>query len=111
MENVALELLNPDFVFKFAGKEYSVRKANLRQGLLYQQKVKELLDAKSASVDLQLVSYCIYLVLKETDKSITEDFVQDNAPADINILETLTTLGFMNPGQAAKAKNLLGTSQ
>lgn len=111
MENIAIELLNPEISFKFAGKEYFVRKASLKLGILYQQKVRELLEAKSVTVDLLLVAYCIYLVLRESDPSISEDYVQSNTPADINVLETLTTLGFMNPNQAAKAKTLLGVNQ
>lgn len=101
MDNTLLELLNVEFVFKFAGKNYSVRKANLKQGILYQQRIKELVADDSAGVDLRLAAYAIYLVLKEHDPSTTEDFVLDNTPAELDVPKILGALGFMSPSQAA----------
>lgn len=106
MEKTLHELLNPEFTFKFAGKDYLVRKANLKQGILYQDKVQELLEHKTASVDLQLVGFCIWLILKEADPTITEDYVLNNTPADIDVVGTLTVLGFMNPKQGETARRL-----
>jgi hypothetical protein len=103
-EKQLFELINPKFTFKFAGKEYLVKKANLRQGIQYRQKVKELLDAKDENQDSKLVAFCIFLILKEVDNSITEEFVLENTPADIDVLGTLEMLGFINPKQVQAAK-------
>jgi hypothetical protein len=100
------QLVNPAFTFSFAGKDYEVKKANLEKAVLYQQKIVSLRDLKESAVDLKLVAYCIFIVLKDVDPSITEDFVFQNTPADIDVGECLTTLGFMSPRRMEQAKQI-----
>ena len=100
------QLVNPTFVFNFAGKEYSVKRASLEKAVLYQQKISELQSKKEQAIDLKLVAYCIYIVLKDVDSSITEEFVFKNTPADIDIGECLAMLGFMSPRQKELAKKV-----
>lgn len=102
-DNTLFELVNPPFVLKFAGKEYTVRKANLEKAILYQAKVKELADAKEPSIDLKLAAYCLYLILRDIDDTITEDFIVKNSPADIDAVKWIQTLGFMTPQKKAEA--------
>lgn len=104
-----LDLTNPKFTFKFADKEYLVKRATLQQVSLYQAKVSELLketEKSNSSKDIQIITYCIYLILKEVDENITEDFVQANIPGNIIPLELLEQLGFMNPAQAKLMKEI-----
>lgn len=90
-------LTNSEFDFEFNGKVYHIRKANLDKAAQYQQKVKELTDAKDTQADVKILSFCISLVLREIDPEVTPEFVMQNAPADTDPLECLTTLGFVNP--------------
>jgi hypothetical protein len=106
MDNTLYELVNPEFDFRFAGKTYHVRKANIEHAILYQKRVQELMEKKEAGVELRLASYCIYLILRESDPNITEDFVAKNTPAEIDVIDILTTLGFMTPQKAEQAKGL-----
>ena len=106
MSDTLYQLVNPEFTFNFAGKEYRVKKANLEKAVLYQQKIKELEQTKDAASDLKLAAFCIYVVIKDVDKDITEKFVFENAPADLNVIECLTMLGFMSPQRMELAKKL-----
>lgn len=106
--NGVLELLNPEFVFKFNGKEYQVRKANLKQAILYREKIKELKGKDQSLVDVELLAYCIYLILSKADANITEDQILENIPGNLDVLEYLEILGFMNPQQAKKANQMIG---
>ena len=106
MSDTLYQLVNPAFTFSFAGKEYQVKKANLEKAVLYQQKIKELKESQVFAMDLKLVAYCIYIVLKDVDPNITEDFVFQNTPADIDIGDCLTMLGFMRPQQNELAKKI-----
>jgi hypothetical protein len=105
-ETTLYQLVNAPFTFSFAGKEYNIKKANLEKAILYQQKMKELQNAGDPTPDLKLAAYCIYIVLSEVDNAITEQFVLQNTPADIDVLECLTTLGFMNPQRKELAKKM-----
>jgi hypothetical protein len=96
--------VNPEFTIDFAGKTYSVRKANLEKAVLYQKKVKELRDDPSA--DAKIIAYCLWLVLKDVDPSLDEARVMSNVPADIDPLDLLITLGFINPQKVGIAKRL-----
>jgi len=108
MDKDLIELVNPEIDFTFAGKVYKIKKANIKKALSYQQKIKELTDDKATSVDLLLVSHCIFLCLKDIEPTITEDWVQENTPGDVDVAEVLTTLGFMNPKQRDLVRNLQG---
>lgn len=102
MDNSLVKMVNPTFTFEFAGKTYQVRKATLDKAVAYQQRVKEL--KSDAGQELLLVAYCIYLILKDYDAEITEKFVLENTPADIDIIEVLTQLGFLSPTKMAQVK-------
>jgi len=106
MDKELIDLVNPEIDFSFAGKIYKVKKANVKKALSYQQKIKELTDNNSIGIDLLLVSHCIYLCLKDSDSTITEDWVQSNTPGDIDVAEVLTTLGFMNPKQRERLQKV-----
>lgn len=94
MENKTI--LNEPFDYEFAGKVYQVKRASVRQAILFQERVKVLTDTKDASTDLRMGAYAIFLALNAVDKNVTEDFVLDNAPGDIDVMETIATLGFMS---------------
>lgn len=105
-EKVLYELINPPFTFRFADKEYELRKASIEKGIQYQAKVRGLLEAKDPAQDLKLAVYCIYLMLKDIDPAITEEFVLQNCPADLDVIDCLTQLGFMNPQRTELAKKV-----
>ena len=101
-----LKLTNPEFEFEFAGQNYTVRKANLDKAVQYQEKVKELMGNKDAGSDLKLVAYCIYLILKDQITDLTFEQVMQGTPADIDVVECLVTLGFINPKKAEVTKKI-----
>jgi hypothetical protein len=108
MNDSIYRLVNPEFNLEFAGKEYRVRKANLDKALQYQTKVKELSEEKSEAMTLKIAAFCLYLVLKDSDPTITEEFVWNNTPGDIDPLECMVTLGFMSPKKAETAQIIKG---
>lgn len=102
-DNTLFELVNVPQPINFAGKTYNVKKANLEKAILYQTKVKELAEKQDGALDLKLAAYCLYLVLKDVDASITESFVIENLPGDLDSLAVIQTLGFMSPQKRASA--------
>lgn len=102
-------IANAPFKFEFADKTYEVKKANIRQAILFQDRVKELTDSKDSSTDLRMAAYAIFLALHDVDKNVTEDFVFDNAPGDIDVMETIATLGFMSQQKVAAMKRIRDT--
>src|SRR5258708_36302479 len=100
MDNTLYELVNPEFDFKFAGKVFHVKKASIKHAILYQKKVQELSKQAEAGIELKLASYCIYLLLRDNDSSVTEEFVTENTPADVDVSNVLITLAFMTPQKA-----------
>jgi len=102
MENDKLSLFfNAPFELEFGGKVYTVRAANILDAVLYQKRLQELVEAKSPAIDLELAVYCLYLVLKKVDPTITEDYVKENCPANIDTLSIIEKLGFMSPQKRA----------
>lgn len=99
-------LTNAEFDFEYNGKVYHVRKANLDKAAQYQQKVSELATAKDPLANTKIVAFCISLVLRDYDETITPEHVMQNAPADIDPMECLTTLGFLNPKQLEATRKL-----
>lgn len=91
-----LKLINAEFDIEFASKTYKVRRANIEQVILFQKRMVELADAKDSSLDMKAAAYCLFLLLKEQEKSITEDWVLQNAPGDLDPYDLFVTLGFMN---------------
>ena len=111
-----ISLVNPSFVFSFNGKEYTIRKASLEQVVQYQIKVSELSkeDIPEAVKELKIVSYCIFLVLKNSKESnleITEDYILNNCPGDVDTLDILGKLGFISPEKIRLAQAMLKTVQ
>lgn len=104
MSDSLLKLANPPFTISFDGKDYEVRKANITKVVLYQERVKKLAAEDSVGVDTKLVAYALFLILKDAIPDITEEKVSDTVQGDIDIIQTLIDLGFVNP---AKAKALL----
>lgn len=104
MSNSVLKLVNPEFTIEFMGKEYRIRKATLDKAIQYQQKLKELQN--EASADPKIVAYCVYIMLKDQIADLTEEMTLANVPADVNTLEILTMLGFINPSNLEKAKQI-----
>ena len=104
MTNSLGDLTNPEFTLQFAGKDYQVRKATLRQVAEYQQKVQELSKNPSPSNDVEIVAFCLYTILTKADSNVTLDFIKDNVRGDIDVLEVLAMLGFMSPLQIEKTK-------
>lgn len=105
----SITLVNVNFPFSFDGKEYHVKKANLEQVILFQRKSAEI--AGDASVDLMMAAYAIYLILYAVDKNVTEEFVKENCPGDIDVVAILSQLGFMNQQKVEamqKLRNALG---
>lgn len=94
--------LNAPFEIEFNGKTYSIRAANVVDAIAYQKKLQELSDNKSPAIDLELAIYCLYLVLHRSDETVTEDYVKDNCPADVDTIGLIEKLGFMSPQKRAQ---------
>ena len=103
-EKTLYRLVNPEFTFEFGDRSFEVRKANLDKAVKYQKRFQEIQGKENAEIDL--VVYCIYLVLSEKDPTITEDWVRYNVPADTDALECLATLGFINQKKMEFAKKI-----
>ena len=102
-------LLNPPFTFQFGDKEFQIRKANIKQVQQYQLKLDELSKDKETITpvkDLNLLAYSLFLVLSKADSSITEDFVIENMPGNVDAISLLAQLGFINPQRAKLVQNL-----
>ncbi len=101
-------MTNTEFDYTLGGKTYSIKRASIKQVILFQRKVMEIQKEpeQDAGADLRIVAYAIYLLLKEADPNITEDFVQENAPGDIDAMATFQQLGFMNQQKMAIANKL-----
>lgn len=96
-EKELFDLINVPFSITFAGKEYTVRKANLEKAVLYQARLRQLAQDKDLAIDAKIAAYCLYLVLHDADSSITEEFVMQNATGSLNVMDWLIKLGFMTP--------------
>ena len=105
MEEKSLyRLVNPKFTLEFMGKSYEMRKATLDKAIQYQKRLMEILKEQGAG--LKIASYCIYLMLKDLEPSITEEIVLQNTPADIDVNECLVMLGFVNQSKSVITKKM-----
>ena len=91
------KLVNPEFDFNWNGTTYQIKKATLSDVVSYQKRMKELMETKETGWEVRLVSYCLYLALKNKIEGLTEDFILDNTPADVDSQQLLITLGFLKP--------------
>ena len=105
--NSIINLVNPEFDFGFNGKIYHLRKATLDKAVQYQGKIKELTN--DAGGDSKLLAYCIWLMLKDQDPALTEEFVLNNTPADSSVIDILSVLGFINPSKLDQANKIKET--
>ncbi len=98
MSDITLyQLVNPPFSFTWNEKTYEVKKANLSQVVLYQARVKQIIDEKKDGAEALIAAYCIWLILKDKEDGLTEQFILDNTPGAIDLVDLLTTLGFVKP--------------
>ena len=102
MENEGTTLANLEFDYKFAGRDFKLKKASLKQVIEWQNKVMEINSSKSASADLLAVAQALYISIHSTDSTITEDYILENAPGDIDVVSTLVQLGFMSQKKVEK---------
>ena len=103
-------LANSEFSFPFAGKDYKVKKATLRMVMDFQRKTAEIGNEKDPAADLRIAAYAMYLVLHAVDSTITEEWVIDNAPGDVDSIDIMTRLGFLSQrkvGMFSRAKDAL----
>lgn len=98
-DSTLLNLVNPEFKISFMEKDYQLRKATLDKAVQYQQKIKE--TENDPAQDSKLIAFCIFIMLKEKEPDLTEQQVFENLPADLDYLEVLTMLGFINPSRLA----------
>lgn len=106
-ENNLLKLVNPEISITLGDKQYQVRKANIRQVVAFRERLATLKG--DPSVDQKIAAYCIYIMLKDKESTLTEDIVMETMPGDTDTMELLGQLGFMSPDKAEMAKRLLKT--
>lgn len=106
MDKNLLKLTNPKFQIEFDGKLYEVRKANLDKVVRYMQKIEDFRgNGKPAAENMvELVTFCVWLILNEVDPSLTEAYIKENLTGDIDAAELLVNLGFLNPKRATVAE-------
>lgn len=107
MDQTLYTLVNPEFDFNWNGQNYHVRKANLEKVVKYQERARTLAKDGDQSGEMKLVAYCIYLILQDAIPELTEEQVMKEAPGDIDSLELMIRLGFLN---TARVKALLPTA-
>ena len=105
-ETTLINLVNPEFDIAYGGQTYRVRKASLDKVVQYTKRVKELQANKDGEGDYKILAYCFYLVLKDKIADLTEQQVIENVPGDLDIQETLVTLGFINPKKMEELKKV-----
>ena len=102
-EDTLYKLTNPSFDFEWNGAVYHVKKANLQKVVQYQQRARELVEQGSKGTEIKLAAYALYLVLLDVKPDVTEQEVLDNTPGDIDVLDLLVRLGFLNPTRITTA--------
>ena len=103
-DNSIVRLVNPEFQFGFMDKVYTIRKATLDKMVAYKEKVASL--KVDVSSDEKLVAFCIWIMLKDQIEGLTEEMVLFNTPADVDTLEVLSNLGFINPSKMKAVKEI-----
>ena len=97
MDDTLYKLVNPEFDFNWNGTVYQIKKATLSDVVAYQKKMEELMQSKESGWQVRLVSYCLYLALRNKIQGLTEEQILDNTPADVDSIKLLTMLGFLKP--------------
>ena len=62
----------------------------------FQRRARLIIDEKDAAFEPRLAAYIIYLVLHAIDLNVTEDWVIDNSPGDLDFTELVQKLGFVS---------------
>jgi hypothetical protein len=101
-----IKLVNAPFDITFKGATYSVKQANLTKAFLFRDRQKQIIESKDPASELKIASYALFLVLRDVIPNLTEQDVSDNVPADIDVLNLLTVLGFMSQQQANLASQI-----
>ena len=104
-------MTNIEFDFPILGKTYKIKKASIKQVIDWQRKVSEIQKEKDAGADLRMIAYAIYAIIHSVDTTVTEDYILENVPGDLNAEEILLKLGFLNQQKVAmmgRIKNSLG---
>lgn len=99
-------IINAEFDYSFAGKTFKIKRANLKQVISWQRKVAEIVKENDPSRDALMVAYALYLSLNAVDTTITEDYILDNAPGDLDVMGTLAILGFMSQQKVEMAQKV-----
>lgn len=112
----ALKLINAEFPLDFGGETYQVKKANLEKVILFQTRFNDLTEAKDPAYESKMAGYCLYLVLRDVKKDVTEEWVSQNVPGDITMIDVIEQFGFMNQQKVALLRaiikrNSLGTNE
>jgi len=94
-------LTNAEFDYPFGGKSFKLKKASLQLVILFQRKAAEIGKENDPAGDLRIAAHALYLALHNADTTVTEEWVTENAPGDINVLEVLGQLGFLNQQKVA----------
>jgi hypothetical protein len=92
-------LVNPPFKMEWDGQEYDVKKANLEQVALFQQRSNESLKNGTGGNDTRLAAYAIWLILSKVIPDITEQEILEKVSGDTDLMELFVSLGFMNPAR------------
>ena len=103
MDTLAI-LTNPEFTLQYKGQDYLVRKATIRQVVAYKERIKSL--QRQDGADEKIAAHCVYLLLKDKIPDLIEDDVLDNMHGDMDVLELLGKLGFINPEKLEMIKRL-----
>jgi len=108
-EKELTNLLNPAFTFRFADKEYQIKKANITQIQQYSTRIDELTKNTAMNLqirDLEAVSYAVFLILNASDSTVTEDFIKNNLTIKVDGLSLLGLLGFIDPQKVEILKKM-----
>lgn len=101
-----VKLTNPEFDFEFNNKKYTIRKATLDKVVQYYQRAKEIQETGNQFEGIKIVAYCIFLVLKPYEPTLTEQTVLENCPGNIDVVDILIKLGFLNPDRIKEGQTV-----
>lgn len=90
-------LANQPFEFEWNGQTHTVKKANLGQVALYSERLREYVKTGEGGSDQRLAAYAIWLTLHSQLPDLTEEQILEATPGDLDVIGTLTTLGFLFP--------------
>ena len=105
MSNEAELITNIEFDYPFAGKIYKLKRANLRQVIDFQHKIMAM-DKSDSSISVMAVAPALLVSLSAVDPTITEDYILDNTPGDIDVMATLQLLGFLSQKKVEIAQKI-----